>query len=79
MSKEEIQTLLSDFGFEETLNKTLEGINLTHMMHRCPKLRKFVEYYIDPLGIIKFIWGFNLDDDLSMIENTVDFEIWLNK
>ena len=79
MSKEEVQTLLSDFGFEETLNKTIEGINLTHMMHCCSKLRKLVEYYIDQFGIIKSIWGFNLDDDLSMIENTVDFEIWLNK
>ena len=79
MSKEEIQTLLSDFGFEETLSKTVEGINLTHMIHCCSKLRKLVEYYIDQLGVIKFIWGFNLDDDLSMIENTVDFEIWLKK
>jgi hypothetical protein len=79
MSKEEVQTLLSDFGFEETLNKTIEGINLIHMMHCCSKLRKLVEYHIDPLGIIKSIWGFNLDDGLSMIENTVDFEIWLKK
>ena len=79
MFKEDIQNLLSDFGFEETLNKTLEGINLTHMIHFCSKLRKFVEYYIDPLGIIKSIWGFNLDDDVSMIENTVDVEVWLNK
>ena len=79
MSKEEVQTLLSDFGFEETLNKTLKGINLTHMIHCCSKLRKLVEYYIDQLGVIKSIWGFNLDDDLSMIENTVDFEIWLKK
>ena len=79
MFKEEVQTLLSDFGFEETFNKTLEGANLTHMMHCCFKLRKFVEYYIDSLGIIKSIWGFRLDDDVLMIENTVDFKIWLNK
>lgn len=79
MFKEEVQTLLSDFGFEETFNKTLEGANLTHMMHCCSKLRKFVEYYIDSLGIIKSIWGFRLDDDVLMIENTVDFKIWLNK
>lgn len=79
MSEEEVQTLLSDFGFEETLNRTLEGINLTHMMHCCTKLKKFVEYYIDPLGIIQSIWGFNIESDVSMIENTVDFEIWLKK
>ena len=47
MSKEEIQTLLSDFGFEETLSKTLEGINLTHMIHCCSKLRKLVVQHIN--------------------------------
>ena len=79
MFKEDIQNLLSDFGFEETLNRTLEGLNLTHMIHCCSKLKKLVEYYIDPFGIIKSIWGFNIGNDLSMLENTADFEIWLNK
>ena len=79
MHREEIQNLLSTFGFVETMNRTLEGVNTTHMMHRSDKLKKFVEYYIDPFGIIKAIWAFDSTDDLSMIENTVDFEIWLNK
>lgn len=79
MSKEEIQNLLSSFGFEETLNKTLKGVNSVHMMHFCNKLKKFVEYYIDPLGIIKSIWGFTKEHDLSVFENTNDFEIWLKK
>ena len=77
MLKEEIQNLLSDFGFIETLNRPLEGLNTTHMMHCCAKLKKFVEYYIDPLGIIKSIWGFNIENDLSCFENAIDFELWL--
>lgn len=79
MFKDDIQNLLSDFGFEERLNRPLEGLNLTHMIHFCSKLKKLVEYYIDPLGIIESIWGFNIGNDLSMLENTTDFESWLKK
>lgn len=79
MHREEIQNLLSHFGFAETLNRTLEGANTTHMMHRCDKLKKLVEYYIDPLGVIKSIWAFDSTSNLSVFENTVDFEVWLNK
>jgi hypothetical protein len=78
MHREEIQNLLSNFGFAETLNKPLTGINVTHMMHRSDKLKKLVEYKIDPLGMVDIIWGFD-SSDLVMFENTVDFEIWLNK
>ena len=79
MHREEIQNLLTHFGFAETLNRTLEGVNTTHMMHRCDKLKKLVEYYIDPLGVIKSIWAFDSASNLFVFENTVDFEVWLNK
>ena len=79
MHKEEIQNLLSIFGFAETLNKTLNGANTIHMMHSCFEHRKFVEYYIDPLGTIKSICAFDDTDNLSVFENTVDFEVWLKK
>ena len=78
MHREEIQNLLSDFGFAETLNRTLKGINTTHMIHRSEGLRKIVEYYIDPVGIVKSIWGFS-GETLSVIESSSDFEIWLKK
>ena len=76
MHREEVQKMLVSFGFSETLNRTLEGVNKTHMIHCCEKLKKFVEYYVDPLGIVNSIWGFN-DDNLSRFENTGDFEGWL--
>ena len=79
MHKEEIQNLLSTFGFAETLNKTLNGVNITHMMHSSEKLKKLVEYNIDSLGMVNVIWGFDFTSDLAMIENTADFETWLNK
>lgn len=79
MHREEIQNLLSHFGFAETLNKTFNGVNITHMMHRSDKLKKLVEYNVDHLGIVNVIWAFDISADLSMIENIVDFEVWLSK
>ena len=76
MHREEIQNLLSAFGFAETLNKTLSGVNITHMIHRCDKLNKFVEYRIDPFGMVKLLWVFDSAADLVVFENTTDFETW---
>jgi len=78
MLKEEVQTLLSGFGFYETLNKPLHGINTTHMMHRCNERNTFVEYYIDPQGKIKSIFTMQ-ENDFNVFENTSDFETWLKK
>ena len=78
MRREEVQNLLSNFGFAEALNRKLEGINTTHMMHRCESLKKIVEYYIDPAGMVKSVWGFG-GDNLSLFENPSDFEGWLKK
>lgn len=79
MHREEIENLLSDFGFAETLNRTLNGLNIIHMMHRSEKLKKFVEYKIDPLGMVNAIWVFDFTSDMVVFENTADFETWLNE
>ena len=79
MHKEEIQNLLFNFGFAEAMNKTRSGNNSIHMIHRCDRLKRLVEYHVDNLGLIKFIWAFDYIAGLDMIENVDDFEIWLNK
>ena len=78
MLKEEIQLLLSNFGFCETLNKPLHGVNTTHMMHTCYESKRFVEYYVDPTGKIKSICAVR-ENDFDIFENTGDFETWLKK
>lgn len=77
MRKDDIENLLNRFGFLVTLNKSMAGINVTHMMHRGTTMKKFVEYYVDDaLNTIKSVWAFDIDD-LKLFENLSDLEIWL--
>lgn len=77
MHREDLQKILAGFGFAETLNKTLEGLNITHVIHFSERLRKLVEYYVDPVGIIKSVWGI-WDNGAEIMENLPDIELWLN-
>ena len=77
MHREDIQNMLAGFGFSETLNRTIEGINITHVIHFSERLKKFIEYYVDPVGLIKSVWAI-WDNGVEMIENLPDIEIWLN-
>ena len=78
MVLEEIKNILTQFGFAETLNKTMEGPKLTHMMYSSLTPKKVVEYSVDTLGIIDFVWAY-MDDGLKLIDTMSDFEVWLNE
>lgn len=77
MKKEEIQSLLAQFGFSVTLNRGFDKINRTHMMHAAAGGKRLVDYYIDEaLGSIREIYLYN-GNDLDRVEDTVSLEIWL--
>lgn len=76
MLKEEIQSLLASSGFCETLNRNSSCT--THMMHYSSCLKKLVEYYVDRVGVIRSLWGFQ-EDSIIMFENKNDFELWLKQ
>ena len=77
MHRNDIENLLNRFGFSVTLNQGLAGVNLTHMMYRGTTMKKFIEYYVDDvLNTIKFVWAFDTEN-LKLIENLPDLEIWL--
>ena len=79
MRKEMIQDLLVRFGFAETLNKVMLGVNLAHVIPVNPDgAGRLVEYYADPAGIVRAIWVFDMGpQSVGLIESVPDFEIWL--
>lgn len=80
MHKKEIEEMLSTFGFVESMNKPLSGRKTTHVIHRCDKPKKLVEYYIDQMDMINRIWAFNvLEECLLLFENPNDLKNWLEK
>lgn len=77
MKKEEIQSLLSQFGFSVTLNRGFDKINRTHMMHAAAGGKRLVDYYIDEaLGSIREIYLYS-NDEMHRVEDTLSFEDWL--
>lgn len=79
MKKEEIQSLLTQFGFSVTLNRGFGKINRTHMMHATTGGKRLVDYYIDEaLGSVREIYVYN-GNDLDRLEDTESLETWLNK
>lgn len=77
MKKEEIQNLLTEFGFSVTLNRGIERINRTHMMHTHLGGKELVDYVVDEkFGSIREIYAWN-GYDLTMLEDTASFKNWL--
>ena len=79
MKKDEVQKLLEQFGFSVTLNRTLEGVSRTHMIHTLVSQKKLVDYYVDEaLGLVSQIFGFSyINDSMDSIEDVQTLEIWL--
>ena len=79
MRKDDVQKLLEQFGFSVTLNRALEGVSRTHMMHTLASGKKMVDYYIDEaVGMISQVFGFSYDDcSMDRFEDEQTLEIWL--
>lgn len=77
MKKEEIQNLLTQFGFSVTLNRGFDKVNRTHMMHTLAGGTRLVDYYIDEnLGSIRKIFLYS-ENNLECVEDVVSLETWL--
>lgn len=78
MTREEVQTLLNDFGFSVSLNKRIGNTQLIHMMHSGVPVGRFVEYHIDEtLDLIETIMGFS-SSGMEIIETTSALKNWLD-
>lgn len=79
MARKEIEELLNRFGFTQTLNQRVGGLNIRHVMQYKVPVKRLVEYYLDEvLDTVKAVWVFN-GDVLDCIENVSDLANWLGQ
>ena len=79
MHKEEIQEMLSKFGFSIALNKEIGTTGLIHIIHRGTTIGELVEYTLEEAtDMIKNVWMFR-GDGIDRAETTTELEIWLGK
>lgn len=79
MKKEEVQKLLEEFGFSVSLNRALEGVSRTHMIHILASRKRLVDYYIDEaVGLVSHVFGFCCENDtMDSFDDVQTLEIWL--
>lgn len=79
MHNDEIQGLLTRFGFSVTIDKKIGETTQRHMIQVCgSETTRLVDYVIDEAkNSTKTIWAYT-KESLKCIENVQDLESWLN-